>query len=213
MTTIILDKIKNLDSVIFDLDGTLWDSTNEILIAWNQVVEKYDDVINKFTKEDIEGFMGTPIDKIFKTFLFYLNDDKIKEIEEKCSNNEMKYIEAHGGRLYPGLEDVLIELSKKYKLFIVSNCQHGYIESFLKYYRFEIYFTDFEHIGRTGLSKGENIKLVMERNKLKSSIYVGDTEGDQWAAKFANIPFVYARYRFGEVEDYDYAIDGIKELI
>ena len=204
---------KDLDSVIFDLDGTLWDSTNEILIAWNEVVEKYDEVINKFTKEDIEGFMGTPIEVIFKTFLPYLNDEKIKEIEIACSNNEMKYIEGHGGNLYPGLEKVLKKLSSKYKLFIVSNCQEGYIEGFLKFYGFEKYFLDFEYIGRTGLVKGENIKLVIERNKLESSIYVGDTEGDREAANLAKIPFIYARYGFGEVSDYDYAINDIMELI
>ena len=204
---------KDLDSVIFDLDGTLWDSTNEILIAWNEVVEKHDEVINNFTKEDIEGFMGTPIEVIFKTFLPYLNDDKIKEIEIACSNNEMKHIESHGGNLYPGLEKVLKKLSSKYKLFIVSNCQEGYIEGFLKFYGFEKYFLDFEYIGRTGLIKGENIKLVIERNKLESSIYVGDTEGDREAANLAKIPFIYARYGFGQVSDYDYAINDIMELI
>lgn len=204
---------KNLDSVIFDLDGTLWDSTNEILISWNEVVGKYDEVIDKFTKEDIEGFMGIPIDKIFKTFLSYLDDDKIKEIEIECSKNEIRYIQAHGGNPYPGLEDVLKALSRKYKLFIVSNCQHGYIEAFLEFHGFEEYFKDFEYIGRTCRPKGENIKLVMERNNLKSSIYVGDTEGDRESAKLASIPFIYARYGFGEVEDYDYVIDSIMEFI
>lgn len=204
---------KNIDSVIFDLDGTLWDSTNEILIAWNEVVERYDEVIDKFTIEDIEGFMGIPIDRIFKSFLSYLDEDKIKEIEIECSKNEIRYLQAHGGNPYPGLEDVLKTLSRKYKLLIVSNCQHGYIEAFLRFHGFEKYFKDFEFIGRTGCPKGENIKLVMERNNLKSSIYVGDTEGDREAAKLANIPFIYARYGFGEVEYYDYLIDSIMELI
>ncbi len=73
-------------------------------------------------------------------------------------------------------------------------------------------FIDYENPGRTGLSKGENIKLIIQRNNLKESIYVGDTLGDQKAAKEAGIPFVYARYGFGHVEDYDQAIDSLKEL-
>ena len=33
--------------------------------------------------------------------------------------------------------------------------------------------------------KGENIKLVMERSRLKSPIYIGDTKGDAESAKKA----------------------------
>ncbi|TJX12880.1 HAD family hydrolase [Tissierella creatinini] len=206
-------KVENLDSIIFDLDGTLWDSTKEILKSWNEALDKYDEVTRKFTIEDIEGFMGTPIDKIFKSFLSYLDEDKIREIERKCNINEIEYIEAHGGNLYPGLENVLNELSAKYKLAIVSNCQDGYIEAFIKYNGFERYFTDFEYIGRTGLPKSENIKLVIERNNFKNSIYLGDTEGDRKAARLSGISFIYAKYGFGQVNEYDYKIDRIEELL
>ena len=39
------------------------------------------------------------------------------------------------------------------------------------------YFEDFECAGNTGKPKGENNKLVIERNNLKSPVYVGDTQG------------------------------------
>lgn len=47
----------------------------------------------------------------------------------------------------------------------------------------------------------------MERNHLSNPVYVGDTEGDHKGAEFARIPFVYAKYGFGEVKHWDYAID------
>lgn len=53
----------------------------------------------------------------------------------------------------------------------------------------------------------------MARNKLKKPIYVGDTDGDAQSAKVAEIPFVYARYGFGMVEEYDYVIDRFEELL
>jgi len=208
-----LDKSEKLDSVIFDLDGTLWDSTREVFISWNQVLDKYDEVTKKLTKNDIENFMGTPTAKIFEDFLHYLDHDKIDEIGNECSKNEIKYIKEHGGILYPGLENVLKKLSTRFKLSIVSNCQEGYIEAFLNYYGFEKYFMDFESIGRTGLSKAENIKLVINRNNLKKSIYVGDVDGDSNAARLAGISFIYARYGFGKVEKYDYVVDNIVELL
>ncbi len=44
-------------------------------------------------------------------------------------------------------------------------------------------------------------------------MYVGDTQGDRNAARLAGIPFVYASYGFGNVEDYDYKIDRFPELV
>lgn len=208
-----LEIFEGLDSVIFDLDGTLWDCTNVILTSWNEVFDKHEEVREKLTHQEVKNYMGTPISEIFEDFLPYIDKDKRDQIEKESSENEINYIEAHGGELYPNLEDVLKELSSKYKLFIVSNCQDGYIESFLKYHGLEDYIIDFEHIGRTGKPKGENIKLIIERNNLKNSIYVGDTDGDRKATRSVGIPFVYARYGFGHVEEYDYAIDNLVELL
>lgn len=111
------------------------------------------------------------------------------------------------------VEDVLKKLSEKYKLYIVSNCQDGYIESFYEFHKLEKYFLDYENPGRTGLSKGENIKLIIQRNNLSEPIYVGDTEGDCKAAKYAGVPFVYAKYGFGQVNDYDESIDTFGDLV
>lgn len=204
--------MRDLDSIIFDLDGTLWDSTKEILITWNSVIEKYEG-LQTLTRDDLKKFMGTPTSKIFDGLFPNLDINTRKELEEECSKDEMDYLRVHGGKLYEGIKGVLEQLAGKYKLFIVSNCQHGYIETFMNYYGFQKYFSDFEYIGRTGLPKGENIKLVMERNSLESSIYVGDTQGDRKAANLAGIPFIFAKYGFGDVDGYDYVIDNFVELL
>lgn len=62
-------------------------------------------------------------------------------------------------------------------------------------------------------SKGDNIKLIIERNNLSKSVYVGDTEGDLKASRFAGIPFVYAKYGFGNVSDYDHVIEKFDNLL
>lgn len=202
-----------LDSIIFDLDGTLWDSTDSIIDSWNDVLSNYSEVKNKLTIEDMKGAMGLTVKDIAPKFFPYLEEEKSLKIINHCCEEECKYLEKHGAVLYDRLEETLKELAKSYKLFIVSNCQCGYIESFFKAHKLDKYFTDYENPGRTGLTKGENIKLVIERNNLVNPIYVGDTEGDLKAARFAGIPFVYARHGFGEVKEYDYSIDSIHELL
>ncbi|KAA9028546.1 HAD family hydrolase [Niallia endozanthoxylica] len=202
-----------MDSMIFDLDGTLWDPTDTILLAWESILKEDERIISKITKKDLKSVMGLQVPEIGKRLFPYLDEQTREQILEDCCLAENKYIEKYGGILYSYVEDVLKVLSQKYKLFIVSNCQDGYIEAFYQYHQLDQYFTDYENPGRTLLSKGENIKLIMERNHLFQSVYVGDTEGDQKAARYAGIPFVYAKYGFGQVREYDYVIETFDELV
>ena len=202
-----------MDSVIFDLDGTLWDSTEAIVKSWSIALAECEGLVSHITKQAIQGVMGLQMQELGEKLFKSESPERVKEILEKCMKIECEYLLEHGGDLYEALETTLAVLSEKYKLFIVSNCQSGYIEVFLKYHKLEKYFSDFENPGRTGLSKGENIKLVMKRNHLQAPVYVGDTLGDQKAAEAAHIPFVYAKYGFGKVERYDYRINQFKELL
>lgn len=202
-----------MDSIIFDLDGTLWDPIDTVLIAFNIIIKRYDQVKKEVTREDFRTTMGLQIEDIGKKMFPDIEENTQKQILQESCELERVYIEEQGGNLYENVEDVLEALSQKYKLYIVSNCQHGYIEAFYKYHKLEKYFLDYENPGRTGLSKGENIKLIIERNNLSKPVYVGDTDGDLKASKYVGIPFVYAKYGFGQVSEYDYVIEKFDELI
>jgi len=202
-----------LDSIIFDLDGTLWDSTEGIIYSWNKTISNYSEVKSTLTVEDIKSVMGLVIQDIALRLFPYLDKENSLKIIKQCCEEECKYLEKHGAILYDRVEEVLKEIAKKYRLFIVSNCQCGYIESFFKSHKLNKYFIDYENPGRTGLTKGENIKLIIERNNLINPVYVGDTDGDLKASRFAGIPFIYARYGFGEAKEYDYVINSFDELL
>ena len=202
----------NIDSIIFDLDGTLWDSIEEISKTWSLVLSKYDYERKEVTVEDLQICMGKQLDEIGEILLPKLSIELRRKIMHECCTLENEYLGNYGGKLYENVEETLKELSKKYKLFIVSNCQDGYIECFFKAHKLDKYFTDYECPGRTGLSKGENNKLIIERNNLKNPVYVGDTEGDAESAKVAGIPFVFAKYGFGNVKEYQYEINKFEDL-
>lgn len=201
-----------MDSILFDLDGTLWDSRDTVVAAWNKVIQAHGGIQRKISKQDLKQVMGLQMKEIGEKLLPEINKEDRDKLFLEFGHAENELLEKQGGILYPRLEEVLHMLAQKYHLFIVSNCQAGYIESFYAYHQLGGFFIDEENPGRTGLSKGENIKLVMERNHLEHPIYVGDTNGDMEAAKYAQIPFVYAKYGFGEVENYDYKIETFGEL-
>lgn len=202
----------NRKGIIFDLDGTLWNTTETIVPVWNEVLKTHKETDKQISVEEMNGYMGKTLDQIAELMLPELQKNNAMSILLECCGVEQKYLKQFGGKLYNKLSETLAELKKDYLLFIVSNCQDGYVQSFLDYHGFNEVFDDFEMSGRTGKSKGENIKMIIERNNLESAIYVGDTEGDKIASDEAEIPFVFAEYGFGNVENSQYSIKEFCEL-
>lgn len=205
--------MQKFDSIIFDLDGTLWSTIESSVNCLAVVKSKHSDIVRELTVEDVKSAMGLPFEEGTKVYYGYLEKEKAEQYAKEAFTLNVKNVQKNGGTLYPGVQNVLQELAKNFKLCIVSNCLEGYIEAFLENHGVKEYFCDYESHGKTGLSKGENIKLVMERNNLKNAIYVGDTIGDKTAADYAQIPFAYASYGFGEVNEYDYKLNDITDLL
>lgn len=202
-----------MDGIIFDMDGTIWDATDEIAHSWNKVLS--DKGVDKvITKKEMESWMGKLLDDIIDGLLPMVDEADRDSLKLDMCNEEHEYLSRNGGKLYDGLEETLKYLSQKYELFIVSNCHHGYIQSFFEAHGLEKYFTDYECAGSTGLNKNENILLLAHRNGLSKYVYIGDTHTDMLAAKDAGADFVYASYGFGDVDesDCDYVIEKLTDL-
>ncbi len=198
--------------IIFDMDGTLWDSSKQVAIAWNQTVKKYGYHREELTAADMQAVMGKTMDVLSKILFPDLPDDKRAALLEICGKEENEYLRTHGGTLYPGLQKTLDALKEKHHLYIVSNCQKGYIESFLEYYQFGYLFSDYECYGNNNNSKGKNIALICRRNKLENAVYVGDIQGDYEASREAGIKFIHAAYGFGTIDGEVPVIHGLPEL-
>lgn len=175
-------------AILFDLDGTLWHTSDVILPIWNEVLKKHPETQKQITLEEMNSYMGKTIEQIANIMLPELSEENGVNIIKECCAVEVPYLEKSGGHLYDNLEDVLSKLSEKY-------------------------FSDFEMSGRTQLTKGENISLVISRNNIDCAFYVGDTIGDQTASKDAKVPFVFAEYGFGNTENPDYTIHSFSELL
>lgn len=205
--------MEKAQAMIFDLDGTMWDATDGILKTWNEVIASHPECKRDLlTVEELGGYLGLPMTEIANR-MFPHNTEAEKELLlDECCERENAYLSEHGGILYPKLEETLTILHKSYKLFVVSNCQSGYIESFLKAHKLEKYFDDIQCWGDNKVPKGENNKVIMERNGVTRAVYVGDTSGDEQSARVAGIPFVYAAYGFGETVAPDYTVQAFEEL-
>lgn len=185
--------------IIFDMDGTLWDSAKAVADSWTEVVAREYTPERVITEEEIKSVMGLTMDKLAARIFPELPEEKRLQLLEVCGREENEYLRTHGAIVYPQVEETFQKLKEKYHLYIVSNCQSGYIEAFLEYYGYGKYIEDTECYGNNGLVKGENIRKVAERNHLTKAVYVGDIQGDYDASMQAGVEFIHAGYGFGTV--------------
>jgi len=194
--------------ILFDLDGTLWDSVPQVCAAFNRVFDRHPELHKHLTEEELRGYMGKQRMEVAAVMMPMAPPERWYDLMEELFAEQLPYLREHHAAPYPHLVQTLEALSRDYPLAIVSNCQTGYIETFLDTMGVGAYFADHE-CSDTGLTKGENIRLVMERNGIDRAFYLGDTQGDLNAADQAGIPFVHAAYGFGRV---DRAVPAIQEL-
>ena len=187
----------NHDSIVFDLDGTLWNTSEACAIAWNNVLEREAIAYRTITASDVRAVTGKPHEECIRATFSDLTEAQINCISEATMIEDNLIIDRLGGILYDCVLTGLDALKGRYRLFIVSNCQSGYIETFLRLNHIESWFEDIECWGNTGQPKPENLRRIIERNNMCSPIMIGDAEGDEAAARACGVPFAFVEYGFG----------------
>lgn len=189
------------DSLIFDIDGTLWDSRELVASGYNEQLRKegYDHLC--ITAEYLKSLFGKTIAEIAEIMFASMPKEERFPLLRRCMEREQACLQADPCNIgYPHVKETLQELKKKYRLFLVSNCEVGYPEILIEKLGLEGIFEDHLCFGDTGRPKGETIRILMERNHIENAAYVGDTQGDYQATQVAGIPFIYCAYGFGHVE-------------
>lgn len=198
-------------AIFFDLDGTLWDALNSIMETWNNAMEN-NGLPYRFSIDQIRSYMGLTAKEIA--------DIAFKDVDEKTrilyfdyvSKEQVEYLYSHPGTLFKNEIETLLELKKIYPLFIVSNCDEGYIENYLNCLDEKI-FVDTLCAGQTKKAKWENILLLKKKYSIENVIYVGDTLKDYVESKKAGVHFIHAAYGFGVINDNVYKINSFDELL
>lgn len=199
------------DSLIFDMDGTLWDATDSYVLAWNEGLK----LLNRPERVDklvLNSMMGWERNKVFQKIFPTLQESAYEEIYQTINNAQDKIIPQKGGVFYPNVVEGLKALSQQYKIFVLSNCPANTIKQMIAFGNFEKYITDEIAHGFNQKAKYFNMNLLIEKHKLKSPLYIGDTNSDSLQCQIAKIPFALVTYGFGTSETFDYKFDSFAEL-
>ena len=106
--------MSKIDSIIFDLDGTLWSSAKAISEAWGLVLQKHENIEKKeVTEEELYSCMGLPMYDIAAKLFPSLAENIRNQLMDELCEFENGYLEKRGGVLYDGLEETLAQLQEK----------------------------------------------------------------------------------------------------
>lgn len=187
------------DALIFDLDGTLWDTCEACAVAWNRALRAQGIAYRAITPADLRGVAGLPHADCIRAVFHDLVAEQHCLLEAHTAQGDMDAIRELGGELYTGVADGLRRLAERYPLYIVSNCQSGYIELFYSFSGLGQLFRDQACWGDSRQPKAINLAALIARHRLQSPVYIGDTQGDAEAAERAGVPFWHVSWGYGEL--------------
>lgn len=190
------------DTIIFDLDGTLLNTLNDLHACINQTINHFGYASRSL--EEIKSFVGNGIKQAIKLSL--PNDVKEKDLNKIVEYFRYYYAE-HMFDLtkpYDGILDLLKILKEKgYKLGVVSNKYDLAVKHLVKNY-----FGEFVTIAvgesdkiRKKPEKDGIIKAIKElHSEINSAIFVGDSDVDIKTSQNADIPCISVLWGYRDKE-------------
>lgn len=188
--------------ILFDLDGTLLDTLEDLLDATNYALTSCG--YPPRTLAQLRRFVGNGAANQIRLAL-----------PEGASQAEIDHVLAvykpyytahcqHKTQPYPGIPQVLAQLGQRYPIAIVSNKPDGAVKALCRQYFPEIYA-----LGETPdcprKPAPDMVHRAMDAIGVQQAIYVGDSEVDVDTAKNAGLPCLSILWGFRDREDLEQA--------
>ena len=179
--------------IIFDLDGTLLDTLDDLLDATNYALTALGYPTR--TKPELRSFVGNGAKNQMR---LSLPEGSTEAQIQALLDIYKPYYDAHcriKTRPYPGIPEALAVLKEKYPLAIVSNKPDSAVKSLCKEYFPGIYARG-EAADCPRKPAPDMVFKTMEAMGVEKCIYVGDSEVDVLTAKNAGAPCVCVLWGF-----------------
>lgn len=188
----------SIDTIIFDLDGTLLDTLDDLFISVNHALRSHG--YPERSRQEVRSFLGNGIRQLVRLSVPGHTTDR--EFEETLRSFRTHYVEhcMDRTRPYPGIPALLDNLkSQGIKMGIVSNKLHTAVQELNRRF-FSDYMTTAIGESATIRRKPCPDAVLLALRELGSSpdkaLYVGDSEVDIATARNAGIACVTVLWGF-----------------
>lgn len=212
--------MKKYTTIIFDLDGTLLDTLNDITDAVNLTLLQTG-INKKITSKKIKEFIGDGAEILMQRVFNYLslNDEQKEKFKllyfdnySKTSNNKTK-------PFFKVIETLKYLKEKGYILGVISNKPNRDAQECVNLFFNNIF--DFVIGKRNNIPPKpnkqvfENIEFLKETNK-NNILYVGDMQVDVLFSENIGVDVIICKYGYGKIEEinnFTYTIDSFEQII
>ncbi len=207
------------NTIIFDLDGTLLNSLDDLVDSVNYTLTKYNLPVQSTT--NIKAFLGNGMEKLIE---LSIPDGKKNKNFSNILQEFKDYYKDHSSiktAPYPNIIELLINLkSKGYKLAIVSNKGDFAVkilnEKFFKEL-IDVAIGETKNIKRKPYPDMVNEALKYLNEDTSNAYYVGDSEVDIATGLKANIPCISVSWGFRSKQELikagaKFTVDNVCEL-
>lgn len=188
--------MKKIDTILFDLDGTLIDTNGIIIRSFRSTFDRhFPDVL--VTNEDIHSFIGPTLEQ---TFGDYTKDPFV--IQDMINSYREFYViyEVGNFSIYPDVLEVVTDLKKKgYNLGILTSKFREAAWPSYTHYGLENIFDSFTGLDDVEYPKPHRNSVDVALSHFpnhKQAIMIGDNQGDILAGKNAGIYGVGVAWSF-----------------
>lgn len=187
-------------AVVFDLDGTLLDSIEDLADSMNAVMDTLG--LFSYSIEDYKSFVGDGPDiLVTRSLPVDRRDEHTIRKGTELVGNEYKRRWADKSKPYPGIIELLIELRRKgLKIGVLSNKRHDFTEMVITHFFPGFSFDAVEGSGNKFPKKPDPSGAldIAKRFGLKPEeiIYCGDSDTDMKTAKSAGMLAIGALWGF-----------------
>ena len=197
--------MKKDDTVIFDLDGTLMDTLEDLADAVNEILSRNGYPVR--TIREVRRIVGNGLRQ---TLTLCLPEGTKQEVVDRLLPEFASYYQEHcqiKTKPYDGIEDTLRELSARgFKLAIVSNKRDEAVKTLNREYFAEYVRVAIGENESAGIRKKPAPDTVYQAlrelgSSREQAVYVGDSEVDRMTAENAGLPCVSVDWGFRDREE------------
>lgn len=184
-------------AVLFDLDGTILNTLDDLFYSTNYALEKYN--LKKRTYEEIRCFVGNGVKVLIEKAVGenhqHLVDNVILEFKNHYKEHSLDHIKE-----YDGIKELLNELKRKgLKLAVVTNKFNQAAQDIInKYFNgiFDIVLGETKELNRKPYPDMCNYVLKELGINPSEALYVGDSDVDILTAKNAGLKCISCSWGF-----------------